>query len=119
MPGAGQGVPALAEQHRQREPARLNRARNAVTHQVRFVVRSNVSIHAAYLAVMSGQLRFLGSCAGRNRPPTLVASGVVSGLAPALQRPRDSRCAKHQGPSRGLGHRSGLQCLHLQHDLSP
>ena len=46
-------VPAVAEQHGQRAPARVDQARSAVTLHVSFV-RSNVSFHAAYPAVNCG-----------------------------------------------------------------
>ena len=67
-------APALPEQHSHRPPARLNRARSAITHQLRFVVRSNVSMHAAYLAVMSGQLQLRSSKDARSYPLSPLAS---------------------------------------------
>ena len=46
MPGAGQGLSALAEQRRQRAPVRLNRVRSAVTQKVKVVVGAKARIHA-------------------------------------------------------------------------
>ena len=50
MPGAGQGLCALAEQHglkaRQRAPVRLNRVRSAVTQEVKVVVAAKARTHA-------------------------------------------------------------------------
>ena len=51
-----------AEQRSQRAVARLNRVRSALTQEVRVVMGTNLSVHAASPVEESGQLPFLGSC---------------------------------------------------------
>jgi len=48
------------EQRRQRAPAQLNRVRSVVTLEVTVLVSTKTSVHKAYPAEQSGQLRFLG-----------------------------------------------------------
>jgi hypothetical protein len=48
------------EQRRQSAPGRLNRVRSVVTQKVNSFVSTEVSVHAALQAEVSGQLRFLG-----------------------------------------------------------
>ena len=49
-----------AEQRGQRAVARLNRVRSALTQEVRVVMATNLSVHAASPVEGSGQLPFLG-----------------------------------------------------------
>ncbi len=49
-----------AEQRGQRAAARLNRVRSAFTQEVRVVMGTNLSVHAASPVEESGQLPFLG-----------------------------------------------------------
>ena len=53
-----------AEQRSQRAAARLNRVRSALTQEVRGVMATNLSVHAASPVEESGQLPFLGSSLG-------------------------------------------------------
>jgi len=48
------------EQRRQSAPGRLNRVGSVVTQKVNSFVSTEVSVHAALQAEVSGQLRFLG-----------------------------------------------------------
>ena len=48
------------KQRRQSAPGRLNRVRSVVTQKVNSFVSTEVSVHAALQAEVSGQLRFLG-----------------------------------------------------------
>lgn len=48
------------EQRRQSAPGRLKRVRSVVTQKVNSFVSTEVSVHAALQAEVSGQLRFLG-----------------------------------------------------------
>ena len=52
-----------AEQRSQRAAARRNRVRSALTQEVRVVMATNLSVHAASPVEESGQLPFLGSSA--------------------------------------------------------
>ena len=49
-----------AEQRGQRAAARLNRVRSALTQEVRVIVGTNLSVHAASPVEESGQLPFPG-----------------------------------------------------------
>ena len=48
------------DQRRQSAPGRLNRVGSVVTQKVNSFVSTEVSVHAALQAEVSGQLRFLG-----------------------------------------------------------
>ena len=54
-------APARKEKQRRKQaPAWLNRARSVITHKVTFPGSTKASVHKAYPAEESGQLRFLG-----------------------------------------------------------
>ena len=55
------------KQRRQSAPGRLNRVGSVVTQKVKSFVSTEVSVHAALQAEVSGQLRFLGSFRRRCR----------------------------------------------------
>ena len=68
MRGAGKArrrrrvVPCKEEQHSQTRAQARKRARSGLTSWVRMNEGTNVSIHASYRRLTSGQLRFLGLC---------------------------------------------------------
>jgi hypothetical protein len=86
-----QAIACKDEQRRQRARGRPDRVRSAVTKEVKVIGALKVTVHAVFLKVTSGQLRFLGS-----RAPS---APLDSANRPSLWPGRALARAKHSNVS--------------------